>query len=85
MKGDHVDEEVVHRNIIYEIIVEGWLDESWTDWLNGTTITYGYDHVDSPITTFTRAVPDQVALRGILNKIWDMNLELVAVSRVEAV
>jgi hypothetical protein len=28
-------------------------------------------------------MPDQAALRGILNKLWDLNLSLLAVEQIE--
>ena len=35
------------------------------------------------VTLFTGPIADQAALRGILNKLWDLNLTLISVSRVE--
>jgi len=37
----------------------------------------------SPITVLTSPVVDQAALRGLLTKIWDLNLTLVSVTRIE--
>jgi hypothetical protein len=64
---------------IYEITVEGILDEKWSDWFNGMTITF-----ESGSTTLTGAVADQSTLRGILFKIWDLNLTLLSVIRIES-
>jgi hypothetical protein len=63
---------------VYQIQVRGKLDESWSDWLNGMTITF-----ESGVTTLTGLVSDQSALRGILDRIWDLNLLLIAVARIE--
>jgi len=63
---------------VYQIQVRGKLDESWSDWLSGMTITS-----ESGITTLTGPVADQAALRGLLSKIWDLNLTLVSVTRIE--
>jgi hypothetical protein len=63
---------------VYQIQVRGKLDESWSDWLNGMTITF-----ESGVTTLTGLVSDQSALRGILDRIWDLNLLLIAVTRIE--
>ena len=65
---------------IYIIVIQGHLKDKWADWLNGTVI-----HIenceDTPIrTAITVRVLDQAALRGILNKLWDLNLTLVAVN-----
>lgn len=38
---------------------------------------------DLPITELTGPVVDQAALRSLLSKIWDLNLTLISVARVE--
>ncbi|OQY18769.1 MAG: hypothetical protein B6I34_10300 [Anaerolineaceae bacterium 4572_32.1] len=63
---------------VYRIRVEGKLDEGWSDWFDGMTVTF-----ESDTTTLTGTVADQAALRGILTKIWDLNLTLISVKRVE--
>lgn len=66
----------------YRITVLGRLDESWSRWFNGLTIESPAAG-DSDITALTGAVVDQPALRGLLNKIWDLNLILISVVRLE--
>ena len=63
---------------VYQIQVRGKLDKSWSDWFNGLTIT-----LESGITTLTGPVADQAALRGILSRIWDLNLTLISVTQIE--
>ena len=72
-----------HREA-YEIKIRGRLDESWSEWFCGMSITRQDGSDGSPMTTLTGGVPDQTALRGILSKIWDLNLSLVSVTRLEA-
>jgi hypothetical protein len=65
----------------YEIRVQGELDTAWSDWFEGMRVrveTYG---PHPTVTTLSGPVEDQSALRGILNKLWDLNLTLVAVRR----
>jgi hypothetical protein len=62
----------------YQIKVQGWLDENWSEWFSGMTVTF-----ESGVTTLTGAVADQSALRGILTRLWDLNLTLLAVNRIE--
>ena len=62
----------------YQIKVRGRLDEKWSDWFNGMTITSERD-----ITTLTGAV-DQAKLRGIVSKIWDLNLTVISVTQIGA-
>ena len=62
---------------VYQIKMQGRLDESWSGWFNGMAITF-----DSGDTTLTGPVADQSALRGILTKLWDLNLALISVHRI---
>ena len=71
------------RSTIYEIKVQGYLDESWSDWFEGMTITV-HTKTDAPsITTLTGEVVDQSALQGILLRIHDLNMELISVAQIE--
>ena len=64
---------------MYQIQVQGTIDQRWTTWFAGMTIvTDGR----TSVTTLTGSVADQAALRGILTKLWDLNLDLIAVHRI---
>jgi len=62
----------------YRIRVEGMLDERWSGWFDGMTVTF-----ESGTTILIGALADQAALRGIMDKIWDLNLNLISVNRIE--
>ena len=68
--------------VSYRIKVRGRLDESWSDWLNGMTIEFGNASDGSPTTVLTGRVADQPKLRGILSKIWDLNLTVISVTQI---
>ena len=68
----------------YEIRVQGWIAKRWVYWFDGMTMTYEGADDDSAITILTGPIVDQVALRGYLMKIWDLNLTLLSVSRHNA-
>jgi hypothetical protein len=68
----------VDQTGLYEIQVLGILDESWSGWFGGMMIT-----VEKDVTTMSGSVPDQTALRGILDRIWDLNLALISVRRTD--
>jgi hypothetical protein len=80
-KGDAMAEEQADERVVYRIKVQGKLDERWSEWFSGLTITVESD--DPPITKMVGVI-DQAALRGILNKIWDLNLALISVTPIEA-
>ena len=63
----------------YVITVKGTLDAAWADAFNGMTITTITSRDGGPLTTLTGQIHDQSALRGMMNKLWDLNLTLVSV------
>jgi hypothetical protein len=64
---------------VYQIKVQGRLDERWASSFNGMELTCQGD-----ATILTGPVADQSALRGILSKLWDLNLVLISVIRLSA-
>ena len=69
---------------IYEIQVQGELDQGWEEWFNGLAATPQTAGKRRPTTTLIGLVADQAALRGLLRKLWDLNLTLISVRRIEA-
>ena len=67
----------------YQIKFQGRLTENWTDWFSGMEIACESRSDGAPITTLTGAVADQSALRGILDRVWDLNLTLISVVPIE--
>jgi hypothetical protein len=67
---------------VYQIKVQGRLDKRWSDWFSGLAVKVQSEAENPPITTLTGAL-DQAGLRGVLSKIWDLNLALVSVVRLE--
>jgi hypothetical protein len=64
---------------VYCLTVRGHLDGAWSDWFDGLTITRG-DHGE---TFLTGPVVDQTALHGVLIKIRDLGLPLLALTRLD--
>ena len=67
----------------YQVQVQGWIGTRWANWFDGLTVTYEGTTSDAPVTILTGPVADQAALRGLLTRIWDLNLALISVIRVE--
>ncbi len=63
---------------IYQIEIKGHLKEKWIAWLDSMVIEITKQG-DSDNTIIKVAIPDQAALRGTLNKLWDLNLTLISV------
>lgn len=64
---------------IFNIRIKGYLGQQWAGWFDGLTITLEEDGN----TLLTGIVTDQSALHGILKKIRDLGMPLLAVNQVE--
>ena len=64
---------------VYQIRVKGHLGSQWQDWFGGLTVTLE----DNGETLLTGPVVDQAALHGLLRKVRDVGMPLLAVIRVE--
>ena len=63
--------------MVYQIRIQGHLGSEWTDWFEGLTITLE----DNGETLLTGSVVDQAALYGLLRKVRDLGIPLLAVNR----
>ena len=68
-----------HGPGLYEIRVEGHLNEKWAAWFEGMTITLA----DNGDTLLTGPVVDQAALHGLLKKVRDLGLPLISINQVQ--
>ena len=67
---------------VYRICIQGRLSHTGAAWFEGFTLTV--DETSSPLQTWLQGpVMDQAALHGLLTRIRDLSLTLVAVERME--
>ncbi len=66
--------------VVYEIRVGGQLDEGWSEWFDGLAIT----HEAEGDTLLEGELADQAALHGVLAKVRDLGLRLLAVNPAAA-
>jgi hypothetical protein len=60
---------------VYEIRVKGHLDVRWSEWFDGLAIA----NLENGDAVLSGEIVDQSALHGVLNKVRDLGLPLVAV------
>jgi hypothetical protein len=63
------------RMAVYEIRVKGHLDGRWSEWFDGLHIT----NLENGVAMLSGEIVDQAALHGMLNKVRDLGLPLIAV------
>ncbi|MDX2417679.1 MAG: hypothetical protein QNK19_09495 [Xanthomonadales bacterium] len=54
----------------YEIQVQGWLDESWSDWLSGMQIKVYIPEGKKPVAILNGRLKDQSDFLGVLNNLY---------------
>jgi hypothetical protein len=63
----------------YEIRLQGHLGGRWAAWIDGLDLT----HESDGTTVIRGMVTDQAALHGLLAKVRDLGLPLIAVTQLE--
>jgi hypothetical protein len=61
----------------YEIRLKGHLDDLWLPFFAGLRL----EHLESGETLLSGSLQDQAALHGILERVRDLNLTLISVTR----
>ncbi len=64
---------------VYEIRVKGHLDQRWSAWFDGMTIT----NEANGDAIISGSLVDQAALHSVLIKVYNLNLTLISVLHVE--
>ena len=65
--------------MVYKIRLKGHLGPQWTDWFGGATLRLEANGE----TLLTCPVADQAALHGLLRKVRDLGMPVLAVIRIE--
>jgi hypothetical protein len=63
----------------YEIRLAGRLDAHWAAWFDGLTVS----HASDGTSVISGPVADQAALHGLLQRVRDLGLPLISVTRVK--
>ncbi len=66
----------------YRIKVQGRLNDTWSAWFDGLTVSVEADSDGTAVTTLAGSVADQGALYGLLSRIRDLGLPLLLVQYV---
>jgi len=64
---------------IVTIKLKGKVDKSWSEWFEGFELTYN----EPDETILTGVVTDQAAFYGLIGKLRDLGIQLIAVNSME--
>ena len=70
------------RPATYQISVQGRIDPTMSDRLEGMAISLVNVDADSPTTSLEGELSDQTALAGVLNTIYELHLPVIFVKRL---
>ena len=76
-------ELTLDKPAIYQIEVQGYLEEHWSDWLDGMALRPQIIEDGIKVIHLTGTVIDQAALHGLLRKIYDLGLPLLSVNCID--
>ena len=69
----------MHEPIACRIRVQGVLDQKWSDYMGGLTISLDAKRGLYPVTTLTGELLDQAALVGVLDHLYNLLMPLISV------
>ncbi|MBI9045607.1 MAG: hypothetical protein JEZ06_14050 [Anaerolineaceae bacterium] len=67
----------------HQIMIKGNIDPGWSEWLADFKVKSSTNEEGETISLFSGKIEDQSALRGILNKLWDLNIEIISFQQLE--
>ena len=67
----------------YRIRVQGSVDQSWSEQLNGMSICQTEASDKLPVTILIGHLKDQAALSGVLNTLYELHLPLLSVENLD--
>jgi hypothetical protein len=62
------------------ITVRGRVARHWSRWLGELALCYRATGEEEEVTDLIGTLPDQSALQGVLNRVWNLNLTVLSVS-----
>ncbi len=80
MSHTHAASDARREPAQYEIRLKGHLEARWAAWFDGLSLTQESDGT----TVIRGSVIDQAALHGLLSKVRDLGLPLIAVTQLDS-
>ncbi len=68
----------------YRVCVSGRLNAAWAGYFEEMAIAESGDTHGTILTTLTGELPDQAAVQGVLQKLYNLGFPLISVERVDS-
>lgn len=69
--------------MVYQIMLRGQVDPGWSDFFGGMEISLEPGKEPGCVTILTGEIADQAALRGLVNRLWDLNLTILSLNQID--
>jgi hypothetical protein len=73
------------RSAIYKIIVQGEVQQYWSERLGDMQISVNKNAQQKTISTLVGKIPDQTALSSILNTLYELHLTVISVNMLDEI
>jgi hypothetical protein len=71
------------KTLVYRIKVRGELPESWSERMQGMSITVDRSEENGPVSVLEGPLRDQAALSGVLNTLYERHFPVLSVQQIE--
>jgi len=75
---------LISHPAVYRIRVRGRMDPKWSGYLQGMTLTVFEEAGKAAFTELSGLLPDQAALMGVLQQLYNRNIPLLSVECIGA-
>ena len=79
MNSKQIHQLTLSTSADYQIIVQGWLDDSWSDRLSGMHIKVKIPENKIPVAILDGQLKDQAELLGVLNSLYELRMPIISV------
>ncbi|NOQ78555.1 MAG: hypothetical protein GQ546_04060 [Gammaproteobacteria bacterium] len=82
MDSKQMDQLTLSTSVNYQITVQGWLDDSWSERLSGMHIEVKIPENKVPVAILDGTLKDQAELLGVLNSLYELHLPIISVELI---
>jgi len=81
--GKHRRKLTMHTPAVFRIRIQGYLDETWSDYFGTQSVLVEEDEAGFPVTIFASEPIDQAALVGLSSRLNALGLPLLSIEHLQ--